>query len=107
MPSFSRFAAAAALLAVSVAAPTKQGFTVEQVDHSQGQLTAGQHLMLKTYKKFGATPPSEVVEAAAAQTGSVTATPGDQYDSEYLAPVTIGSQTINLDFDTGSSDLLV
>jgi aspergillopepsin I len=28
-----------------------------------------------------------------------------QYDSEYLCPVTVGSQTLNLDFDTGSSDL--
>ena len=26
-------------------------------------------------------------------------------DSEYLCPVTIGGQTLNLDFDTGSSDL--
>lgn len=28
-----------------------------------------------------------------------------QYDSEYLCPVTVGGQTLNLDFDTGSSDL--
>ncbi|KAK3353916.1 penicillopepsin [Lasiosphaeria hispida] len=38
--------------------------------------------------------------------GSVTATP-EQGDIEYLAPVTIGGQTINLDFDSGSSDLWV
>jgi hypothetical protein len=28
-----------------------------------------------------------------------------QYDSEYLCPVTVGGQMLNLDFDTGSSDL--
>jgi aspergillopepsin I len=41
-----------------------------------------------------------------AATGSVTATPASD-DSEYLCPVTIGSQTFQLDFDTGSSDLWV
>lgn len=46
------------------------------------------------------------VTAAAAGTGVVAATP-EQGDVEYLAPVNIGGQTINLDFDSGSSDLWV
>ncbi|KAK0621950.1 penicillopepsin [Bombardia bombarda] len=38
--------------------------------------------------------------------GLVTTTP-EQGDIEYLSPVTIGGQTLNLDFDSGSSDLWV
>lgn len=40
------------------------------------------------------------------QSGKVSATP-EQYHAEYLCPVTIGGQTLSLDFDTGSSDLWV
>ena len=60
--------------------------------------------MAKTYKKFGKTVPEDVAAAAAATSGTVVATP-EQYDTEYLAPVTIGTQSFNLDFDTGSADL--
>ena len=38
--------------------------------------------------------------------GDVTTTPEPQ-DVEFLSPVEIGGQTINMDFDTGSSDLWV
>jgi hypothetical protein len=40
------------------------------------------------------------------ETGEVVATPADN-GAEYLSPVTIGGQKLNLNFDTGSSDLYV
>ena len=40
------------------------------------------------------------------ETGEVTASP-EKYESEYLSPVSIGGQTLNLNFDTGSADLWV
>ncbi|CZR64798.1 probable aspergillopepsin A precursor [Phialocephala subalpina] len=43
---------------------------------------------------------------ATAGTGIVAATP-EQGDVEYLAPISIGGQTMNMDFDSGSSDLWV
>lgn len=56
--------------------------------------------------RLDATGGSSTAAAAGTATGAVTATP-EQDDVEYLAPVTIGGQTINLDFDSGSSDLWV
>ncbi|KAJ4390827.1 hypothetical protein N0V93_004426 [Gnomoniopsis smithogilvyi] len=44
--------------------------------------------------------------ALAAGVGKVTNTP-EAGDVEYLSPVSIGGQTLNLDFDSGSSDLWV
>lgn len=48
---------------------------------------------------------TKTVSAAATGSGSEPANPNDEYDSSYLSPVTIGSTTVNLDFDTGSADL--
>ncbi|KUI68913.1 hypothetical protein VM1G_04582 [Cytospora mali] len=53
-----------------------------------------------------AASPNTTVAAATNGTGMVTATP-EQGDVEYLSPVTIGGQTMNMDFDSGSSDLWV
>ena len=107
MPSFYQVTLAAALLAVSAAAPTKSStFQVVQVAKNPGFLKSGPHVMAATYLKFNKEMPAEVAAAAATTTGSVVATP-EQYDSEYLCPVTIGGETLTLDFDTGSSDLYV
>ncbi|KAK0612786.1 aspartic peptidase domain-containing protein [Bombardia bombarda] len=73
----------------------------------------------KTYLKYGAPVPDYLIKAVAKMgvshpesrrgTGSAAATPIDEYDIAYVTPVTIGTppQTLNLDFDTGSSDLWV
>lgn len=38
--------------------------------------------------------------------GEVTATPVN-HDSEYICPITVGGQTLNVNIDTGSSDLYI
>ncbi|KAI4164493.1 MAG: hypothetical protein LQ342_001806 [Letrouitia transgressa] len=101
---------ALALLAFAAANPidiraAKGDFIVHQTVRKPF-IKSGPAALLSTYGKYNATPPEDVVKAAVANDGTVTTTP-EQYDSEYLTPVTIGGQTLNLDFDTGSSDLWV
>lgn len=108
---FSKLGAASALVALTSATPVdyealeKRGvaFKLHQSIPKPFMLS-GPSSVLSTYRKFKATAPKDVVAAAANNDGTVTASP-EQYDSEYLCPVTIGGQTLNLDFDTGSSDL--
>ncbi|KAG8419602.1 hypothetical protein J3458_004458 [Metarhizium acridum] len=50
--------------------------------------------------------PSNSTAPGTNQTGSTVADP-ERNDAEFISPVKIGGQTINLDFDTGSSDLWV
>ncbi|GAP89412.1 putative eukaryotic aspartyl protease [Rosellinia necatrix] len=54
----------------------------------------------------GATAPQETATANTNGTGLVVNVP-EANDVEYLSPVNIGGQVVNLDFDTGSSDLWV
>lgn len=101
--------AASALLASVAASPIElqpraKDFIVHQTVRKP--LKSGPAAVLSVYGKYNATAPSDVIKAAAANDGTVSANP-EQYDSQYLSPVTIGGQTLNLDFDTGSSDLYV
>lgn len=67
--------------------------------------------LAKVYAKYGKTgsmPASvRVASENAVASGSVTASPVDGYDSEYLCQISVGTpaQTLTMDFDTGSSDL--
>ena len=61
--------------------------------------------MASVYKKYHATMPVDVATASS-DDGTGTANP-TQFDSSYLVPVDVGGTTLNLDFDTGSSDLWV
>ncbi len=103
----------AALGAVS-AVPTPQPgfFTVNQTRNANFK-RHGPLEVAKTYLKYGRPVPDELAAALGMtstkrSTGSVATYP-EQYDSEWLTPVQIGTpaQTLNLDFDTGSSDLWV
>ena len=67
-------------------------------------IKSGPSALASVYKKYHKTAPADVKAAAANNDGTVTATP-EEYDEEYLCPVSIGGQTLNLDFDTGSDDL--
>ncbi|XXH03078.1 hypothetical protein Hte_009468 [Hypoxylon texense] len=123
MPSFSQtLLLAAAALSVTSAAPVEESkghsFTVHQVRNPK-HVKNGALALAKAYRKFGAPFPEYLTSAlnttyantAAAKraaTGSAVTTP-EEYDVEYLTPVSIGTpaQTLNLDFDTGSADLWV
>ena len=106
MPSIYQVTVAATLLSLVSAVPFKSTFSVPQVVNRPGFKTSGPAAMAKTYAKFNKEMPPIVAAAAATADGTVEADP-TQYDSEYLEQVTIGTPgvTLNLDFDTGSSDL--
>ena len=97
---------------VSASPVAKRGSTFTVVQSvAKAQKPAGPIALAKIYGKYaktGAQVP-DVVKAAATNAtrydnGGVTTTPTAN-DEEYLTPVSIGGQTLNLDFDTGSSDL--
>jgi hypothetical protein len=96
----------------------RSAFSVEQVPRSI-HLKNGPQQKVKALRKHGKAVPEHLIQAAdlrasmadssvvtaAAADGTVPAVPNDEYDSAYLSPVTVGSTTVHLDFDTGSSDL--
>ena len=81
-------------------------------------MPSGGVAMRKAYTKFGiegtgllpelavktTLVPAEKAASSSGETGDVTATPV-QDDAEFLSPISVGGQTLVMDFDTGSSDL--
>ncbi|KAK0670115.1 penicillopepsin [Cercophora samala] len=122
------------LVSLVLAAPSsnrihKRMFKVDRVknDHFEGY--NGPRQLLRAYRKYRLPVPDGLDYAAeqetirrrvkremmvkskspnikAAKVGVVTATP-ELGDVEYLSPISIGGQTINVDFDSGSADLWV
>lgn len=100
---------------LAAAAPSGTSFSVPRVRRN-GTTLNGKLALQRVFAKYGWTlpdgPPADVhntvttVFANTPQTGSVNADP-QQYHAEYLSPVTIGGQELQLDFDSGSSDLWV
>ncbi|KAF1990531.1 Asp-domain-containing protein [Aulographum hederae CBS 113979] len=110
MPSFSSIAAFTGLASLALATPVdlqkRSEFSIKQVAHGS-KVKSGPISMQKTLLKYSKPVPEKVAAAAAAAaSGSVEASP-EQYDSEYLCPVSVGGTTLMLDFDTGSADLWV
>ena len=108
MRFIGQLSAASALLAFASASPVerrdiKKDFTIEQTV-PKPFIQSGPAAVLSTYNKFNVPAPEDVITAAAANDGTVTAEPA-AFDSQYLTPVTVGGQPLNLDFDTGSADL--
>ena len=106
MLSNTQLSVALALIASTNASPIEPrglAFTVQQ-SVAKNFIKSGPAAMAATYAKFGKQAPANVTAAAANNDGTVVASP-TEYDSEYVCPVIIGGQTLNLDFDTGSSDL--
>ncbi|MCJ1403689.1 hypothetical protein MMC11_006912 [Xylographa trunciseda] len=111
--------AAGLLLESIAAAPTKLGprsFKVERTQHGAKTRNA-QQALTKSYSKWGMSMPAVLTASntaeditasntSSSETGEVTNIP-TQSDAEFLAPISIGGQTLMMDFDTGSSDLWV
>lgn len=110
------------LACATFAAPTqpkKRSFKIDRVRQAN-YVPNGSVALRKAYVKFGLdditflpnanVAASSNAETAAAGTGSeegeVSASP-TQNDAEFLSPVSVGGQTLVMDFDTGSSDMWV
>lgn len=118
--AFVTAALVGAAAASAIPATPKQGRTTLHQVKRENYKPNGALSMYKTYMKYK-TPIPDWLAAAVANTtgidykllkrdeGSAEASPVDTFDDAYITPVSIGTpaQVLNLDFDTGSSDLWV
>ncbi|RMD43910.1 hypothetical protein DV735_g1171, partial [Chaetothyriales sp. CBS 134920] len=110
MPAYSSLVAASLLASLALANPlppvhTRKGFTINQSVAKPRK--AGPVALAHVYSKYNKIVPDHVAAAAASSgQGSATTTPLE-YDEAYLVSVSVGGQSLDLDFDTGSADLWV
>jgi hypothetical protein len=84
---------------------TNKVFTVSQAKNMKF-VKNGRRALAKAHHRYSITPTrnSSSVLKRSKSHGTVAATP-EGSDVEYLCPVTIDGQVLNLDFDSGSADL--
>lgn len=101
---------AASSTTISYAAYSSVAFSADAASYTVTSSAAAATTASATPSPANAAPaPDYAAPAPAAdgdESGEVVATPADN-GAEYLSPVTIGGQKLNLNFDTGSSDLYV
>ncbi len=107
MPSFTQLAMVAATFGALVAAMPLESrqaktFSFNQTPGKQ-VVRNGPSALKAVYDKYKKPAPKDV--AAAANNDGEGVNNPTASDTQYLTPVNIGGQTLNLDFDTGSSDL--
>ena len=107
MPSFTQLATVGATFGALVVAMPLQSRGIQTFSFKQEPgakvVRNGPTALKSIYDKYKKPVPKDVA-AAAANDGEGINNPTAS-DTQYLTPVNIGGQTLNLDFDTGSSDL--
>ncbi len=105
----------AAALPPSIGCPASGTASLKQV-RNKNFVRNGPIQLARIYNKYGVALPSDLQAAVSRirsgmrkRTSGSAETDPEQNDVEYLTPVSIGTpaQVLNLDFDTGSSDLWV
>lgn len=102
-----------ALAAASTSAPAtvekrNQRFTLQQGDRMRTSRSPAANYM-RALRKFQGWVPDNVAAAVKNKAGGPGTAPAipEEFDSEYLTPITIAGQGMNVAIDTGSSDLYV
>lgn len=112
-------------LSITSAAPAeleRRSFKVHQKRYDSATPRSGAAAMERAYRKFGFPVPRALSENSLnrrrlcngtiggekalhkSPTVSTVAASPQEADAEFLSPISIGGQTFNLDFDTGSAD---
>ncbi|KAH9817007.1 Aspartic protease PEP1 [Teratosphaeria destructans] len=106
MPSIYSTIALLASAAHTFAAPKPgEGSSVPRIRTNATNEPIVKHY--KVFQKYQVDAPAKVAAAVGGgKTGSISSN-AQAYDAEYISPVTVGRNQLNLDFDTGSSDLWV